>query len=173
MAVCHTRGLCHCGRFIQQRRIGDRHAGEFADKRLEIEQHLQPALADFRLVGRIGRVPGRVFEHVALDDCRYAAPEITLADERAGFNILLDLLTQFRKRIMLVRGLGKLERALEPDGLRKGLTDQCFHRRNADRSQHCADIRRPRAVVPGDKRSNLRVIGGCRFLGMCCHDFLR
>ena len=40
------------------------------DHRLEVEQRLQPALADLGLVRRVGRVPRRVLEHVALDHRR-------------------------------------------------------------------------------------------------------
>ena len=45
---------------IQQRGVSDIEPGQVADHGLEIEQRLQPALADLRLIRRIGRVPGRV-----------------------------------------------------------------------------------------------------------------
>ena len=41
--------------------------GQVGDHRLEVEQRLEPALADLRLVRRVGRVPGGVLQHVAPD----------------------------------------------------------------------------------------------------------
>ena len=50
-----------CGsRLVKHRRIGDRHRGKVADHRLEIDQRFEPALRDFRLVRRVGRVPGGI-----------------------------------------------------------------------------------------------------------------
>ena len=40
------------------------------DHRLEVEQRLEPALGDLRLVGRVRRVPAGVLQDVALDDRR-------------------------------------------------------------------------------------------------------
>ena len=44
--------------------------GEVGHHRLEVEERLQPALADLGLVRRVGRVPGGVLEHVAQDHRR-------------------------------------------------------------------------------------------------------
>ena len=57
-------------RLVEQRGVGDGQAGEVGDHRLEVQQRLQPALADLGLVGRVGGVPGRVLEHVAPDHRR-------------------------------------------------------------------------------------------------------
>ena len=56
------------GGLVQQRGAGHRQAGQVADERLEEQLGLEPALADLRLVGRVGRGPGRVAQHVAGDD---------------------------------------------------------------------------------------------------------
>ena len=56
--------------FVQHGSIGDRQPGEVADHGLEIQQRLQPALCDLRLVGRVGSIPARVFKDVSLDDRR-------------------------------------------------------------------------------------------------------
>ena len=45
-------------------------AGQVAHHGLEVEQRLEPALRDLRLVGRVGGVPGRVLQDVALDHGR-------------------------------------------------------------------------------------------------------
>ncbi len=79
-------GQCHRfrrgGRFIEQRGVGDVEPGEVADHGLEVEQRFQPALADLRLIGRVGRVPGRVLQDVALDHRRQDRPRIALPDQR-------------------------------------------------------------------------------------------
>ena len=57
------RGCC----FIEQRSVGELETGEIGDHRLEIEDRLEPALADLGLIRRIRGVPGRILEHVAHD----------------------------------------------------------------------------------------------------------
>ncbi len=47
------------GGLVEHGGVGDLHAGEVAHHRLEVEERLEPALADLGLVGRVGRVPGR------------------------------------------------------------------------------------------------------------------
>ena len=56
--------------FIEQRGIRDVEPGEVADHRLEVEQRLQPALRNFRLIRRVGGVPAGVLEDVSLNDRR-------------------------------------------------------------------------------------------------------
>ena len=70
------------GGLVEQRGVGDVEAGEIADHGLEIEQRFQPALADLRLIRRIGGVPGRIFQDVALDHRRQDRAGIALADQR-------------------------------------------------------------------------------------------
>ena len=67
-------------RFVEQRAIRDVHAGQFKHHRLEIQDGFEPTLRDFRLVGRIGGIPGRVFQHVAQDHRRGVAIIISHAD---------------------------------------------------------------------------------------------
>ncbi len=50
----HHGGLGAGGGAVVHRRVGDVHAGELADHGLELEDGLQRALRDFRLVGRVG-----------------------------------------------------------------------------------------------------------------------
>ena len=49
----HHHGLSRAGRTVVHRRVGDLHAGEFADHRLELEHRLQRTLRDLRLVRRV------------------------------------------------------------------------------------------------------------------------
>ena len=69
---------------VEQRRVGERQAGEVGDHRLEVEQRLEPALRDLGLVGRVLRVPARVLEDVAQDDGRRVAVVVAHADEGAA-----------------------------------------------------------------------------------------
>ena len=66
-AVGHRHRLGGRRGLVEQRGVGDLEAGELGDHRLEVEQRLEPALADLGLVGRVRRVPGGVLEHVAQD----------------------------------------------------------------------------------------------------------
>ena len=63
----HRHGLGRGGALIEQRGIGELEAGQVDDHLLEIEQRFEPALADFGLVGRVGRVPAGIFQHIAQD----------------------------------------------------------------------------------------------------------
>jgi hypothetical protein len=57
-ALGHRHAFGGSGRFVEQRGVGDVEAGEVADHRLVVQQRLEAALGDLRLVGRVGRVPG-------------------------------------------------------------------------------------------------------------------
>ena len=69
-ATAHVHGLGRGGRLVEQRGVGDRQAGQVGDHGLEVEQRLEPALGDLRLVGRVLGVPARVLQDVALDHRR-------------------------------------------------------------------------------------------------------
>ena len=58
----HEHGFGGTGRAVIKRRIGDIHAGDLGHLRLELKQHLQRALRDLRLVGRICRKPFRTLD---------------------------------------------------------------------------------------------------------------
>ena len=70
------------GALVEQRRVGGRQPGEVADHGLEVEQRLEPALGDLRLVRRVGGVPARVLEHVAPDHRRRDRAVVAEADHR-------------------------------------------------------------------------------------------
>ena len=93
------------GRLVEQRSGRHRQAGQLGHQRLEVEQHFQPALADLGLVGRVGGVPGRVLEQVALDHRRHAAAVIALADEALQHVVAAHLLRQLGERLRLGRGV--------------------------------------------------------------------
>ena len=70
--VGHQHRFAAGGRAVVHRRVGDLHAGEVRHLRLELEQNLERALRDFRLVGRVaGQELGTLDEMV--DGRRYVA----------------------------------------------------------------------------------------------------
>ena len=102
LAVRGALGQRHCfrrgGGFIKQRRVGDIEPGQIADHGLEVEQCLQPALADLGLIRRIGRVPGRILQDVALDHRRQDRPRIALPDQRGEDLVPCRQLAHMRQR---------------------------------------------------------------------------
>ena len=78
----HCHRFSRCGRFIEQRCVGDFEPGEVGNHGLEVQQRLKAPLTDLCLIRRVGRVPSGIFQHVALNDGRQVRAVITLADQR-------------------------------------------------------------------------------------------
>ena len=132
----HRHRLRRRCRLVEERGVGDLHAGEVDDHLLVVEQGLHPALAHLRLVGRIGGVPGGVLEHVAPDDGRGVGPVVPHADERRHHPVAAREPGQTRVRLGLVeRGL-EVELAGVADDGRGGRVDQRLDAREAERVQH-------------------------------------
>ena len=110
------------GRLVQHRGAGDRQAGQVGDHRLEVDQRLEPALADLGLVGRVGRVPGRVLQDVALDDRRGDRAAVAQSDHRGEHLVGRGPLAELGQHGGLVGGGGQVERgpvARRPRGRRR------------------------------------------------------
>lgn len=103
-ALAHGHGFGGRSRFIEQRGVGDVKAGQIADHGLVVQQRLKTALADFRLVWRIGRVPGRVFQNVALDDRRRDGAVIALTYQRGQDLVLVCRLAKTIQRLTFGQG---------------------------------------------------------------------
>ena len=73
-------------------------AGEVADDGLEVQQRLEPALGDLGLVRRVGGVPGRVLEDVALDDRRGEGAVVAEPDQRGEHAVAGGDLAQLGRR---------------------------------------------------------------------------
>lgn len=82
----HGDGFRRGRSFIQQGGIGGRQPSR-GGTWSPVHEHFQPSLGDFRLIGRIGRVPAWVFQNVAQDDGRSNGAVVSLADE--GFQELV------------------------------------------------------------------------------------
>ena len=81
---CHRHRLRRCGGLVEERGVGELHAGEVHHHLLEVEQRLEAPLTDLGLVGGVSGVPAWVLQHVALDDARQhraVVPHAHHADE--------------------------------------------------------------------------------------------
>ena len=108
------------GGLVEHGRVGDLQRGEVGDRGLEVQQRLQPALGDLRLVRRVGRVPGRVLQHVALDHRRHEGVVVAHPDHLDHRGVACGQRPQLGERLGLGGGRRKFERA--------GLTDDRRHR---------------------------------------------
>ncbi len=139
------------GRLVEHRRVRDRHAGEVADHRLEVDQRLEPALRDLGLVRRVRRVPGRVLEHVAQDDARRVRAVVALADEALQDPVLRRDAAQLGERLGLAERRRQAHRRRARDRCRHERVDQRAPRRGADHRQHVRLVVGVDADVAGDE----------------------
>ena len=139
-AAHHQHGLGDGGGFVEQGGVGDRQADEVLDHGLEVQQRLEPALGDFRLVGRVGGVPGRGLEDVAADDRRGEGVVVALADHLDGGLVLGGQLAQFGKDLDLAEGFAERQRGVLADVLRNGGVHQGVDGVVADSLQHGVDV---------------------------------
>ncbi len=124
-------------------------AGEVGDDGLEVEQRLEPALGDLRLVGRVRRVPGRVLQDVALDDRRGDRAVVPQPDERGEHGVAGGDLAQLGDDGRL--GGGGLDRQLtrEADAAGHGGVDEVVEAGAADGLEHPGEVALAGADVAG------------------------
>jgi len=79
-AMRHEHGLARRRRAVVHRSICDFHAGELGDLRLELEEILQRALRDLRLIRRVAREKLRSLNEM-IDACRHMVLVSAGADE--------------------------------------------------------------------------------------------
>ena len=127
-------------RLVEQRAIRDVHAGQFKHHRLEIQDGFKPALRDFRLVGRIGGIPGRVFQHVAQDHRRGVAIIISHADHRGDDPVPSGNGAHFVQHLGLGQWRADLHLVAAADIGGDDLVEEFGHRRDPKRRQHGCDI---------------------------------
>ena len=134
---------------VEQRRVRDRQPGEVADHRLEVQQRLEPALRDLRLVRRVRRVPGRVLEHVAQDDLRRVRAVVAEADHRRHHAVAVPELAQLGEHVDLGQRLRHVQVAAEQDRARHGGVGELVERGVARAARACAPDPRARARCGG------------------------
>ncbi|MCY1419974.1 hypothetical protein D9M71_355800 [compost metagenome] len=150
-ALAEGHGFGGGGGLVEQGGVGDLHAGQVADQGLEVQQGFQAALGDFRLVGGIGGVPGRVFQQVAQDRAGGVAGVVALAD------VVLEQLVLRGDGLDRGEGFGLAlaGRQVEHAGALDALGDDAGHQRvqgvMAGQRQHGGDVRVTRADMAGDE----------------------
>ncbi len=128
------------GALVEQRRVGGRQTGEVGDDRLEVEECLEPALRDLRLVGRVGGVPGGVLEHVAQHDRRGVRVVVAEPDHLDQPAVAPSQGTKLRQCLGLGGRLGQVQRAQRPDRLRDCGGGQLVERAKPDGLEHLRDL---------------------------------
>ena len=161
---------------IEQRGVRHLEAGEACDHRLEVEQGLQPALGDLRLIRRVGRVPAGVFQDVALDDRGRDAAVVAHADEAAQHLVAAGDLVEFDER----RGFGSRGRQFEAavvsfaaDRGRHGVVDQARERGLSEGLEHLLDLGGPGSDVPVGEGQGAACGGFGPCHGSSCHSLLK
>ncbi len=154
MRRAHGHRLGGGGALVEERGAREGEAREVAHHRLEVEEGLEAPLRDLRLVGRVLRVPARVFEHVALDDGRRERPVVAHPEVRAEHPVLPRDGAEVREDAGLAARVGAHldgEGRVEADGGGDGLVDERVERGGAHRVEHGAGVGLRRADVTVDE----------------------
>src|SRR5665647_1124326 len=103
------------GRLVQQGGTGDRQRRQVGDHGLEVEQRLQPALADLGLVGRVRRVPAGVLQHVAPNHGGRVGAVVPEPDHRGQHCVAVRDGVQGGQHLGLAPGRRQVERPTGPE----------------------------------------------------------
>ena len=147
-AVAHGHGLSGGGGLVEEGRVGHGETGEIGDHGLVVEQRLEAALRDLRLVRGVLRVPRRVLHEVAQHDARDVRAVVPHPDEGlVGF-------VHGRQALHVVQHLRLGEPGVEPPGE--------AHRRGADGGWHRRVDQRVEAAVEPAGCCHRRLLRGRR-----------
>jgi hypothetical protein len=146
-ALAHGHRFGCGGALVEERRVGDVHAGEFHHHRLVIEQRFEAALGDLGLVGRVLGVPTGILQNVALDDAGRERIVVAHADERAVEPVLLGDGAQVGQHFGFAARRVEVQRAGQADALRHGLVDQLVEGVHIQHLQHSFQVEAGRAEV--------------------------
>ena len=144
----HCHRFSRCGRFIEQRCIGDFEPGEVGDHGLEVQQRLEAPLTDLRLIRRIGCVPGGIFQHVALNDGRQVRAVVALADQGNHRPVARSDPAHLGQELRFGQRRSKAERLGLADVARHRLVDERIQARRVHDLQHPPHVVRLRPDVP-------------------------
>ncbi len=134
-------------RFVEQRSVCNVESRQIRNEGLKVEQCLEAALADFRLVGRIGRVPRRVLENVALDCRRHRSAVVALTDQRRQHAVLAGRFPQAIERTPFRQRFPEVDPLRLTDRLRNSRIDHCMQIGRANDGEHLGDFFRARTDV--------------------------
>ena len=164
-AVQQRHRLGRRSRFVEQRGVRDLHAGQIAHHGLEVEERFEAALRDFRLVGRIRRVPAGVLENVADDDARRDAVVVAETEEGSKDLVTRRRLPQLAEELVLALAVGQVQRLREPDAARNGFVDRAPPARPRRRPSTSPRAGRRRARYGGPGSGRGRTWSGWRAKG--------
>ncbi len=108
MAKPHRLRRRRC--LVQQRAVGDVQSGQVRDQRLKIKERFQPTLGNFRLIGRVSRVPAGVFQNGPLNHGWGQGAVVTLADVAAKELVLRSQRSELGEGGAFAQSSGKVER---------------------------------------------------------------
>mmetsp|Transcript_6016 Transcript_6016/g.23375 ORF Transcript_6016/g.23375 Transcript_6016/m.23375 type:complete len:875 (+) Transcript_6016:760-3384(+) len=148
----HVHGLGGCGCLVQERGVGDLHAGEVGHHRLEVQQHLQAALRDLRLVGRVGRVPARILQHVAQHHGRRDGLVVSHADQVRQHLVALRDAPESLQRRLLRQRLLQVQIRREADMRRHRGVNEVVQVVEANHLRNPVPVRRPFAHLRSTDR---------------------
>jgi hypothetical protein len=156
------------GRLIEQRGVGQVQPGKIDGQLLEIQQRLQTALSDFRLIGGIGGIPTRILQHVTQDYRRRDGAVITHADQTGPELVLLGIAAQPCQCALLVQRRWQCQLPLKADRRRYGLFDQLLTAGQAQRVEHGLLFSRIGTEMATQKGVRLLELGKARHVGHHC-----
>ena len=167
--VAHRHRFRRGRRLVKQRRIGNLQRGEIDHHRLEIEQRLEPALRDLRLVRCICCVPCRILDHVSLDHRGSDAIRVSHPDERPENAVLRRQRPEISQHMPFAPADWKVEAAAIPDLCGNCRVDQLVKRRIPEGREHRHNIFVRWPDVPRDERFRRRE-GPLGVLDCRCHS---
>jgi len=152
-----SRGMKHVHRFrrrgglVEQRGVGHFEAGEVDHHLLEVEQRLEPALGNLRLVRRIGGVPTGVLEHISEDDGRRDAAGVAHPDEGLENLVPAGNLPELLEQRGLAQRGREVERTAKANRGGNRRLDKGLHRTEPQGVQHAVALPRVRSNVTVDE----------------------
>ena len=150
-AVAHVHGLGRRRCLVEQRGIGAAKPGKVHHHGLEVEQRLQPALRNLRLIGRVGGVPARVLQDVALDDGGRDGVVVAEADHGVRDAVAPGKVGQLCQHVALGAAFREVRRDLGADRGRHRRIHERVEGLVAHGLQHGRDILVARADMAADE----------------------
>lgn len=139
------------GRFIQQGGARQIHAGQIQRQLLEVEQGFETALCQLGLIGGVGGIPTRIFQHIAQNDVGHMGIVITHADVALGNLVLSGIALELGQRLHFGHAGTDPQRTRQANGGGHGLFNQIVQAFGPDGRQQLAQLFLARADMAADK----------------------
>ncbi|MNX63641.1 hypothetical protein D3C86_946460 [compost metagenome] len=150
-ALGQRHGFGGGGGFIEQGGARQIHAGQVQGELLEVEQRLETALGQLRLIRGVGGVPARVFQDVAQDDVGHVGVVIAHADVALGDLVLGRIALELGQGFHFGHGGADTERAQAADGGGDSLLNQIVQTLGAHGGEQGPHFFLTRAYVATDE----------------------